>query len=64
MPFSFNYLYFNAPYFNGFYLSMAGTFNVHIFQLREGESLLHDTTLFVFPARAIALLCLGASAFI
>jgi hypothetical protein len=33
MPFSLNYLWFNAPYFNSFHLSTAGTFSMHIFQL-------------------------------
>jgi hypothetical protein len=32
MQFSFNHRYFSTPYFNGFHLSTAGTFNMHIFQ--------------------------------
>jgi hypothetical protein len=31
MPFSFNHLCFNYPYFNGFPVSKAGTFNTHTY---------------------------------
>jgi hypothetical protein len=34
MLFSFNHFCFNNPYFNGFYVSTAGIFNVHMLQLQ------------------------------
>jgi hypothetical protein len=37
MPFSFNHLYLNAPYFNGFHLSTAGNFNVYTFHCVPGN---------------------------